>query len=417
MSCCARTWAIRRERIDCLFDTETALMTGVVQNQDSYMKGRIGQRAYYAAVPSALAHAMDLWAEETGRQHSDIDAYRCDDAEEIIVAIGTIADTARAVVDVLRRDGRAVGAVGITSYRPFPADHLAAVLRNAKVVAIVERTDEPAAADNPLTRETKAALYAHAEIGTRVPRVVAVSAGLGSRDVDAADLAGVFDWARGIRPGDASFGVVGVRHTLAIPSRPIDIAPAGSFALRGHSIGGLGSITTNKLLATVMGEVFGKQVQAYPRYGSEKKGLPTSYSLTIADEPIRGHCELRQVNLVSLHDVSAFELGESPRRPGRRRDGVRAITADRRFGDLVVHSGQCPCRHHAPTDPGHGAGHGRPCPGSFTAPRPDPSAAGRRPCRRIPAYDHVRHGCWYGSRRHARSGRGTPASLLREARR
>ena len=92
--------------------------------------------------------------------------------------------------------------------------------------------------------------------------------------------------------------------------RSIDISPAGSFALRGHSIGGFGSITTNKLLATVMGEVFGKQVQAYPRYGSEKKGLPTSYSLTIADEPIRGHGELRQVDLVSLHDVSAFELGD-----------------------------------------------------------------------------------------------------------
>ena len=59
-----------------------------------------------------------------------------------------------------------------------------------------------------------------------------------------------------------------------------------------------------------MGEVFGKHVQAYPRYGSEKKGLPTSYSLTIADQPIRGHGELHQVDLVSLHDVSAFELGD-----------------------------------------------------------------------------------------------------------
>ena len=253
---------------------------------------------------------MDLWAQETGRQHGDIDAYRCDDADEIIVAMGTIADTARAVVDVLRREGRAVGAVGVTTYRPFPADHLAEVLRNARVVAIVERTDEPAAADNPLTRETKAALYARAADGTRMPRVVSVSAGLGSRDVDAADLAGVFDWSRGVKPGDPQFGVVGVRHPLAVSPRSIDISPAGSFALRGHSIGGLGSITTNKLLATVMGEVFGKHVQAYPRYGSEKKGLPTSYSLTIADAPIRGHGELRRVDLVSLHDVSAFALGD-----------------------------------------------------------------------------------------------------------
>ena len=191
-----------RERIECLFDPETALMTGVVQNQDSYMKGRIGQRAYYAAVPSALTEAMDLWTQETGRHYGDFDAYRCEDADEIIVAMGTIADTARSVVDVLRGEGRAVGAVGITSYRPFPADHLAEVLGNATVVAVVERTDEPAAADNPLTRETKAALYARAADGTRVPRVVSVAAGLGSRDVDAADLAGVFDWSRGIQPGE-----------------------------------------------------------------------------------------------------------------------------------------------------------------------------------------------------------------------
>src|SRR5215203_1522368 len=91
-----------RERIDCLFDPDTALMTGVVQNQDSYMKGRIAQRAYYAALPSALAEAMDLWARHTGRRYADIDAYRCDGAEAIVVAMGTIADTARAVVDVLR---------------------------------------------------------------------------------------------------------------------------------------------------------------------------------------------------------------------------------------------------------------------------------------------------------------------------
>jgi pyruvate-ferredoxin/flavodoxin oxidoreductase len=80
--------------------------------------------------------------------------------------------------------------------------------------------------------------------------------------------------------------------------------------MRGHSIGGFGSVTTNKLVATLVGELFEKQVQAYPRYGSEKKGLPTTYYLTIADAPIRVHAELDRVNFVPLHDVSAFELGD-----------------------------------------------------------------------------------------------------------
>jgi len=79
--------------------------------------------------------------------------------------------------------------------------------------------------------------------------------------------------------------------------------------MRGHSIGGFGSVTTNKLLAALVGDLFGLRVQAYPRYGSEKKGLPTTYYLTIADEPIHTHAELERVDLVPLHDVAAFGLG------------------------------------------------------------------------------------------------------------
>ena len=299
-----------RDRITAWFEPADAWMTGVVQNQDSYMKGRIAQRAYYAAMPAAIAEAMDTWADLTGRRYGAIDAYRCEDADEIIVAMGTISDTARAVVDELRRTGREVGTVGVTSFRPFPAAALAATVAPARRIAIVERTDEPAAADNPLTRETKAALYDGATDHAWVPRVLSVAAGLGSRDVDAADLAGVFDRLAELGPSDPTYAVIGIRHPLAIRPRPIDIRPIGTFAMRGHSIGGLGSITTNKLLATLMGEVFDKYVQAYPRYGSEKKGLPTSFSLTIADAPVRGHGELHQVDLVSVHDVAAFAQGD-----------------------------------------------------------------------------------------------------------
>jgi pyruvate-ferredoxin/flavodoxin oxidoreductase len=177
-------------------------------------------------------------------------------------------------------------------------------------VAVVERTDEPAAADNPLTRETKAALYAVAARGGAVPNVLSVSAGLGSRDVSAGDLAAVFDRLRAFEPDDLGYVVLGIRHPLALAPAPIDIRAPGSFSVRGHSIGGLGSITTNKLLATLIGELFGKNVQAYPRYGSEKKGLPTSYNLTVADVPIRSHGEVDRVDFVPLHDVAAFSLGE-----------------------------------------------------------------------------------------------------------
>jgi pyruvate-ferredoxin/flavodoxin oxidoreductase len=294
-----------------LFDPSEALMTGVVQNQDAYMKGRIGQRVFTGVIPALLREATNEWRSLTGRQLGPIDAYRTEDAEQILVAMGTIADTAQDVVDHLRSQGRRVGAVAVTAFRPFPAAELAAVLGPAVAVGVIERTDEPLAAWNPLTREVRSALLSRAEAGQHVPHVVSASAGLGSRDVSAGDLAAVFRWlgdpaARSEHP----FAVLGIRHPLALEPEALDLRPEGAWSVRGHSVGGFGSVTTNKLVATLCGDLFGLQVQAYPRYGSEKKGLPTTYYLTIARSPIRQHGELRQVEFVPVHDVSAFSHGD-----------------------------------------------------------------------------------------------------------
>src|SRR4029453_16499611 len=101
----------------------------------------------------------------TGRPYGGVQAYRCEDAAQIVIAMGTIADTATAVVDHLRARGRPVGCAAITSFRPFPADELWPMVREPRPIAGVERTDEPAANDNPLTREVKAALYDRAAEG------------------------------------------------------------------------------------------------------------------------------------------------------------------------------------------------------------------------------------------------------------
>jgi pyruvate-ferredoxin/flavodoxin oxidoreductase len=300
-----------RNRIRSWFDPTAPLMTGVVQNQDSYMKGRIGQRAFYDRLEGELADAFAEWACLTGRRYAQVAPYRCDDATDIVVAMGTIADTATAVVDHLREQGRLVGSVAVTSFRPFPAEELWATLRGARNVVVVERTDEPAAADNPLTREVKAALFDHAGDDS-MPQVRSVSAGLGSRDVGPGDIAAVYDWvdATDGTGADRRYATVGIRHPLALHSTSLDLRPAGSFSLRGHSIGGFGSVTTNKLVASLVGALFGLQVQAYPRYGSEKKGLPTTYFLTVAGERIRQHGELQHVDFVPLHDVAAFRQGD-----------------------------------------------------------------------------------------------------------
>jgi pyruvate-ferredoxin/flavodoxin oxidoreductase len=299
-----------RPRVRDLFDPAESLMTGVVQNQDSYMKGRIGQRAYTDRVPAALEDAMTEWASLTGRTYGPIEAYRTDGASEILISMGTIADTAIAVVDHLRGLGRPVGCVAVTAFRPFPADELVTALKHARTIGVVERTDEPLAAANPLTREIAAALYEGAAEGEMVPRIRSFSAGLGSRDIAAGDLVAVFDRLADHGSAVPRFAVIGIHHPLALERVPVDLRPVGSWSLRGHSIGGFGSVTTNKLIATLTGELFDKWVQAYPRYGSEKKGLPTTYYLTVADEPIRMHAELDRVEMVPLHDVSAFGLGD-----------------------------------------------------------------------------------------------------------
>src|SRR5262249_17870520 len=106
------------------------------------------------------------------------------------------------------------------------------------------------------------------------------------------------------------FFCVGIDHPLALKcTDDPDLRPTGGFSMRGHSVGGFGSVTTNKVIATIAGDVFGKDVQAYPKYGSEKKGLPTTYYLTIADSHIFSHAELEQVDLVVLNDTTALLSG------------------------------------------------------------------------------------------------------------
>src|SRR5947208_15817837 len=169
---------------------------------------------------------------------------------------------------------------------------------------------------NPLLCEMKAA-FADAVSGTpgypeldHMPRFFGGSAGLGSRDVRAGDFIAIVENMRSDSP--RTYFTVGIKHesSLPVPVDP-DVRSPGSFSMRGHSVGGYGSVTTNKVIATIAGEVFGMDVQAYPKYGSEKKGLPTTYYLTVASRHIRIHSELEHVEFVALNDVNAFNL-ENP---------------------------------------------------------------------------------------------------------
>ncbi len=298
-----------------LMDTGNPLMSGVVQNQDSYMKGKVAQRYFYDAVPDILGEAMIEFHKLTGRRYGMIDCYRTEDADYVIVGLGSMMETAMVAVDHLRKnEGLKVGALHVTSYRPFPGAELVSALKGAREIAVVERMDNPLGQSNPLTMEIKSA-FADAASGAdgypqidSLPTIYSGIAGLGSRDVRAGDFIATI--RNMLEDGQQKrLFSLGIDHPLSI-GREEDPAErtAGEFAMRGHSVGGYGSVTTNKVIATLLANL-GLQVQAYPKYGSEKKGLPTTYYLTAANEHIRTHSELERVDFVPLNDVNAFNTG------------------------------------------------------------------------------------------------------------
>jgi pyruvate-ferredoxin/flavodoxin oxidoreductase len=305
------------EKIINLFDPRVPVMTGVVQNQDSYMKGKVAQRKYYDRVLPTLKSVMDEFYRMSGRRYDVLRPYRLEDAEYAIVGAGSMLETAEAAVDQMREQyGWKVGLLHITCYRPFPAIEIVESLGHVKAVTVLERLDIPMMASNPFLSEIKAA-FADAASGTPgypelsgMPHFYGGSAGLGSRDVRAGDFFAVM--ANMLSESPRHYFSLGIKHetSLAITEDP-DVRSPGSFSMRGHSVGGYGSVTTNKVIATIVGEVFGMDVQAYPKYGSEKKGLPTTYYLTIAKEHIRVHSELENVEFIPLNDVNAFNL-ENP---------------------------------------------------------------------------------------------------------
>lgn len=300
------------EKLMNLMDPDNPVMSGVVQNQDSYMKGKIAQRWYYDRVAAALRDAFDEFARKTGRKYDFVMPYRCEDAEYILIGMGGYMETTEVTVDYLRdKKGIKAGCVTLYCFRPFPMHEVVEALKDAKAITVFERMDDPlSTTGNHLTREIKAAFcdalngqMGHERID-RMPRIYHGSAGLGSRDVRPADVIAAFD--NMIRDGQDYF-CVGIDHELALKrTDDPDLRPHGGFSMRGHSVGGYGNVTTNKIIATIGGDVFGKDVQAYPKYGSEKKGLPTTYYLTIADTHVKTHSELEFVDLVILNDINAI---------------------------------------------------------------------------------------------------------------
>ena len=300
-----------QDKLINMMDPYHPIMSGVVQNQDSYMKGKIAQRIYTNKIEQTLVNNMNEFYKLTGRQYELISEYKMDDAEFAIVGMGSMVETAEAAVNYLRKEkGIKVGIIHVTSFRPFPGKQIVEALKNIKAISVLERMDNPLAESNPLTMEIKSSfadnLNPNENGHVKIPKIFSGSAGLGSRDVRPDDIMAVVE---NMLKNDKKYFAIGIDHDLALDTgESTDIRSEGTFSMRGHSVGGYGSVTTNKIIATIVADLFDMYVQAYPKYGSEKKGLPTTYYLTVSPDRVKTHNELEFVEFVPLNDINAFNL-------------------------------------------------------------------------------------------------------------
>jgi len=332
-----------RRRVPRMMDLTNPILLGPVQNQEHYMNGVVARRNNFAEpILDFLEAAYKDFAELTGRNYGLITEYKTHDTDTVFVSLGSAAENIEAAVDYLRQTRNAsVGSVHVNVIRPFPEAAIVAALKGKKNVIVLERTDEALAGDNPLGRDIRTAFSKAVQSVAglpavslaEVPKIYGGSYGLGSRDFRPEHIIGAYEFATanrarkdGKRASDGvSFFVLGIDHPYAvIGDETPSLLPEGAVAVRFHSIGGWGAITTGKNLGAIIGDLndllFERDglvddlgnpkeiihVSANPKYGSEKKGAPTSYFMVAAKDRIRVNCDLRHVTVVLCCDPKAF---------------------------------------------------------------------------------------------------------------
>jgi pyruvate-ferredoxin/flavodoxin oxidoreductase len=299
-------------RVRNIFNPAEPLVTSPLENQDSYMRGRIAQRFFYERVRPSLETAMADFAELTGRKYCLLHPYRIEDAEYAILGIGSLMESAEAAVDYMRAQGVRAGAVSLTSLRPFPAPELVTALSRCRGVTVIERTDTPLAAANPLTEQLKAALAA-AQMGEdarllRVPEVYSGAAGIGGRNISPGSLVAAIE---NMTRNGRRFFVLGIKHPDALTSGPEpEIRPAGSHTLRIHSRAGFGTTSMARLIGSIATELFGVEVKVDSAYRGEERVVPTTACVTFSPKRVNGHADPPDVDVVAVQHLEAFQYSD-----------------------------------------------------------------------------------------------------------
>ena len=280
---------------------EHPVVRGTTQNPDIYFQQRESANPFYEQVPGIVQEYMDKLGELTGRRYSLFEYYGADDADYVIVAMGSVCDTIYETVDYLREKGEKVGALRVHLYRPFSEKHFIESLpKTIKGVAVLDRTKEPGAPGEPLYLDVLKA-FNHTE---NSPAIIGGRYGLSSKDTRPSQILAVFKNLKEADPKDRfTIGIVDdVTHTSLPEEDIVDTTPAGTISCKIWGLGSDGTVGANKTAIKVIGDNTDLHVQAYFSYDSKKSGGTTVSHLRFGKEPLRSPYLVYRADYIACHN-------------------------------------------------------------------------------------------------------------------
>ena len=279
---------------------EHPVTRGTAQNPDIYFQTREAANKFYNAVPDMVADTMRKISKITGRECKPFVYYGDPEAEEILIAMGSVTETIKETIDYLRKQGRKVGLVTVHLYRPFSEKYFFDVLpKSVKRVCVLDRTKEPGAEGEPLYLDVKSMFY-----GKSIqPMVIGGRYGLSSKDTTPAQILAVFENLAAEAPKEHfTVGITDDVTNLSLPvGEEISLAKPGTFEALFFGLGADGTVGANKNSIKIIGGSTNKYCQAYFSYDSKKSGGYTSSHLRFGDLPITSPYLVTTPDFVACH--------------------------------------------------------------------------------------------------------------------
>ena len=273
---------------------------GSAQNPDIFFQAREACNPYYDAMPAIVQEYMDKVNAKIGTNYKLFNYYGAEDAEHIIVAMGSVCDTIDETIDYLMAAGRKVGVVKVRLYRPFCAEALVnAIPDSVKQITVLDRTKEPGALGEPLYLDVVAALK-----GTKFDAVPVFTGryGLGSKDTTPAQIVAVYD---NTEKQKFTIGIVDDVTNLSLEvGAPLVTTPDGTINCKFWGLGSDGTVGANKNSIKIIGDNTDMYAQAYFDYDSKKSGGVTMSHLRFGKSPIKSTYLIKQANFVACHNPS-----------------------------------------------------------------------------------------------------------------